>query len=82
MSKFGAAIEWLREARGCIPEEGKEIEAAIRVLGAAGKVDKVWAKRIIKHPFYSIHEALDSPVHDQEKALDALIAALPDGGKE
>jgi len=77
---FDAAIERLRrsETQGCEPD----IEAAIRVLEAAGKVDKERAVRYMSNIGVGAYETDgESPYTPSDKQADsirALLSALPE----
>jgi len=77
---FDAAIERLRrsETQGCEPD----IEAAIRVLEAAGKVDKERAVKYMSNigvgAYETDGESPYTPGDKQAASIRALLAALPE----
>jgi hypothetical protein len=89
---FGAVLDILKvelswaKTRGWNPDPHKisQIESAIRILEAAGKVERGAALEAVAHWRHAIASEIEDFDEDDMKAyrqIRALIAAIPDKGE-
>jgi hypothetical protein len=79
-NKYAAVIDYLDRLRFDNMKKDKQRESAIRVLEAAGKVDKERALRLFEDCYAtaSVQRYGEVKIGDLYRAIRALLNALPD----